>query len=98
ARRLAAGDYSTRIERLHLDDEICRLAGTFNHMAGEVEARERRLSMLSQAIEQSPESIVITNLAGDIEYVNECFVKNTGYARDEAIGQNPRILKSGKTP
>ncbi len=55
------------------------------------------LNKLSLAVEQSPESIVITDLDANIEYVNEAFVRNTGYNREEAIGQNPRILHSGKT-
>ncbi|WP_295456577.1 PAS domain S-box protein [uncultured Thiodictyon sp.] len=59
---------------------------------------EAQLRKLAQAVEQSPESIVITNLEGQIEYVNEAFVRATGYDRAEAIGQNPRILQSGKTP
>ncbi len=59
---------------------------------------EEQLRKLSLAVEQSPESIVITDLEGNIEYVNDAFVHNTGYRRAEAIGQNPRILKSGKTP
>ncbi|MCX7175889.1 MAG: EAL domain-containing protein [Proteobacteria bacterium] len=59
---------------------------------------EDQLRKLSFAVEQSPESIIITNLDGDIEYVNEAFVKKTGYSREEAIGKNPRILHSGKTP
>ncbi|MFO1418171.1 MAG: PAS domain S-box protein [Methylotetracoccus sp.] len=63
----------------------------------ERKAAEDRLRKLSLAVEQSPESIVITNLEGTIEYVNEAFVANTGYQREEAIGQNPRILKSGET-
>ncbi len=54
------------------------------------------LNKLSLAVEQSPESIVITDLDAKIEYVNETFVRNTGYSREEAIGQNPRILHSGK--
>lgn len=53
---------------------------------------------LSRAVEQSPESIVFTNLDAEIEYVNAAFLKATGYTRDEVIGQNPRILQSGKTP
>ena len=53
---------------------------------------------LSLAVEQSPESIVITNLAGEIEYVNEAFVRIAGYSREKLIGRNMRILQSGKTP
>ena len=49
-------------------------------------------------IEQSSSSIVITDLNGNIEYVNPTFTKVTGYTAEEAIGSNPRILKSGKHP
>lgn len=60
--------------------------------------KESTLRKLSMAVEQSPESIIITNLEGSIEYVNESFLRNTGYSREEVIGKNPRILQSGKTP
>ncbi|MBE9539992.1 MAG: PAS domain S-box protein [Proteobacteria bacterium] len=59
---------------------------------------ESQLQKLAMAVEQSPESIVITNLRAEIEYVNEAFIKATGYSREDAIGENPRILHSGKTP
>jgi PAS domain S-box-containing protein len=59
---------------------------------------EDALRKLSLAVEQSPESIVITNLEPAIEYVNEAFVGNTGYSREEVLGRNPRILQSGRTP
>ncbi len=59
---------------------------------------QAQLRKLSQAVEQSPESIVITNLAAEIEYVNQAFVDNTGYSRAEALGKNPRILRTDKTP
>ncbi len=59
---------------------------------------EEQLSKLALVVEQSPESIVITNLNAQIEYVNEAFVHNSGYSREELIGQNPRILNSGNTP
>ena len=52
--------------------------------------------MLMSAIEQTTDSIVITDTKGTIQYVNSAFECITGYAREEAIGQNPRILKSGK--
>jgi PAS domain S-box-containing protein len=53
-----------------------------------------KINILSQAIEQSPVSIVITDLTGNIEYVNRKFTEITGYSNEEAIGKNPRILKS----
>jgi len=59
---------------------------------------EAELRTLFRAIEQSPASIVITNRAGDIEYVNPRFEEVTGYTRAEALGKNPRILKSENTP
>jgi two-component system NtrC family sensor kinase len=54
------------------------------------------LVKMSQALEQSPVTIVITDLAGNIEYVNPAFTRLTGYAREEVFGKNSRILKSGK--
>jgi len=59
---------------------------------------EDQLRKLSMVVEQSPESIVITNRRGEIEYVNEAFVRVTGYSRDEVYGKNPHLLQSGKTP
>jgi PAS domain S-box-containing protein len=53
---------------------------------------------LSHAVEQSPASVVITDLAGDITYVNPKFCELTGYAREEVLGKNPRFLKSGEMP
>ena len=61
-------------------------------------AAEEQLRKLSLAVEQSPESIVITNVDAEIEYVNDAFIQETGYSRKEVIGQNPRLLQSGKTP
>ncbi len=59
---------------------------------------EESIRKLSQAIEQSPVSIVITDVEGSIEFVNAKFTQITGYSYAEALGQNPRILKSGETP
>jgi len=59
---------------------------------------EDKLAKLSRAVEQSPVTIVITDTYGIMEYVNPHFTQLTGYTAAEAIGQNPRILKSGKTP
>jgi two-component system sensor histidine kinase/response regulator len=60
---------------------------------------EAELRKLSQAVQQSPATVVITDAQGTIEYVNPKFTQVTGYSFAEAMGQNPRILKSGeKTP
>ncbi len=59
---------------------------------------EQSLRILSEAVEQSPASIVITDTSGAIEYVNAAFVRHTGYTREETLGRNPRILQSGQTP
>lgn len=59
---------------------------------------EDALRQLSVAVEQSPVVVVITDLKGDITYVNRRFTDCTGYAPEEVIGQNPRLLKSGQTP
>jgi len=58
---------------------------------------EETLSKLSLAVAQSHNSIVITDLEANIEYANAAFSKVSGYSLDEAIGQNPRIMQSGKT-
>ncbi|HUI63588.1 MAG TPA: PAS domain S-box protein, partial [Bacteroidota bacterium] len=59
---------------------------------------ELQLRQLSRAVEQSASTIVITDLMGNIEYVNPKFQQSTGYTPEEAIGKNPRMLKSGETP
>ena len=59
---------------------------------------EEELKKLSRAVEQSPASVVITDPEGNIEYVNPRFCEITGYSEQEAIGQNPRILKSDESP
>ncbi|WP_281183879.1 diguanylate cyclase domain-containing protein [Trichlorobacter lovleyi] len=61
-------------------------------------AKEAQLRKLSAAVEHSPASIVITNRDGAIEYVNPAFSRLTGYSMQEALGQNPRILKAGDQP
>ena len=58
---------------------------------------QKRLKQLEQAVNQSAASIVITNVAGEIEFVNPAFTKLTGYTEAEALGENPRILKSDLT-
>ena len=70
----------------------------FHRTAQAREEAQGALRKLSLVVEQTPTSVVVTDLAGRIEYVNDAFVQQSGYARSEVIGSNPRILKSGKTP
>ncbi len=58
----------------------------------------KHIQTLSKAIEQSPVSVVITDLQGNIQYVNNKFSEVTGYSLAEVVNQNPRILKSGSQP
>ena len=58
---------------------------------------EEQIIKLAKAIDQSPASIVITDINGDIEFVNPKFCELSGYTIKEAIGNNPRLLKSGQT-
>jgi len=57
---------------------------------------EEQLRKLSRAVEQSYNSVMITDAQGVIEYINPRFTKVTGYSTKEILGQTPRILKSGK--
>jgi len=57
------------------------------------EAERKRLMT---AIEQVGEAIVITDAQGIIQFINPAFERTTGYSREEAVGQNPSILKSDK--
>jgi PAS domain S-box-containing protein len=59
---------------------------------------EAQLRTLSRAVEQSDSTILVTNPDGIIEFVNPAFSRITGYTAEEAMGQNPRILKSGRMP
>jgi len=77
-------------EERHLIDEISKRLGTIIERSwAEEELRKR-----SQVIEQSDSTVVITDVQGNIEYVNPAFSKITGYSFEEAMGKNPRILKS----
>lgn len=67
----------------------------------DITARKRAEELahkLSLAVEQSPNTVMITNADGDIEYVNKSFTRVTGYRQDEVLGCNPRLLKSDDTP
>jgi sigma-B regulation protein RsbU (phosphoserine phosphatase) len=70
------------------------LINTEDITANKIDKAELRT--LLNAVEQTADSVVITNKTGIIEYVNPAFEEMTGYSRNEAIGQTPRMLKSEK--
>jgi len=96
--RIAAGSPGTRVGHTAAVRELAEVTAGIDNMAAEIERRDAELRRLSMAIEQSPECIVITDTDARIEYVNDAFVRITGYSRDEVIGRNPRILNTGLTP
>jgi PAS domain S-box-containing protein len=83
---------------------LTRLPLAVQRALDERRAREERtrsvtlIRKLSQAVDQSPASVVITDTSGSIEYVNQRFEQITGFTAAEAIGHKPSLLKSGETP
>lgn len=59
---------------------------------------DRQRALLATAVEQSAETVMVTDAAGDVVYVNEAFERSSGYRREEIIGRNPRLLKSDEVP
>lgn len=108
--RFAGGEHAAR-SGFRSHDEIGRLAEAFDHMADETERHIDRIAAdledirrskaelrkLGQAVEHSPASVMITDAAGVIEYVNPRFSEITGYAFEEAVRRKPNLLKSGQT-
>jgi PAS domain S-box-containing protein len=68
-----------------------------NKLISEQNKNEKDLLKFKTAVLQSPSAIVITDIYGTIEYVNPQFTKITGYSFEEAVGNNPRILKGDNT-
>jgi PAS domain S-box-containing protein len=75
--------------------EIIGMLGTYLDITERKQAEASR-DRLATAVEQASETIVITDTKGTILYANPAFEKTSGYTRAEALGQNPRVLKSGK--
>ena len=95
--KCGADDYVLKDRLTHLPTSIISAIEKSKMIKSKKEA-EDKLRILSRAVEQNPASIIITNKAGNIEYINPKFSLLTGYTLNEVVGQNPRILKSGITP
>lgn len=97
AMKAGADDYLMKNNLKRLIPAIERELRESNSRAVRKQAEEK-LRILSRAVEQSPAMILISDTEGSIEYINPKFTEVTGYSQMEAIGKNPRILKSDKMP
>jgi len=78
------------------DGNVIKMIGTIQDVT-ESKIVSDELLKLSLAVEQNPNAIVITDIDGNIEYVNTKFKSLSGYTEEELLGENPRILKSDET-
>jgi len=92
-----ATDYVLKQRLARLGPAVSR-ALREREQAAERKQADEEMRKLLFAVEQSPVSILITDADGAIEYVNPKFTDLTGYSKEEVLGQNPRLLKSGKQP
>ncbi|HTY90476.1 MAG TPA: PAS domain S-box protein [Methanocella sp.] len=86
------------VDKDRLIAELKRRIAVLEKKNDDLAALNGKLRGLSQAVEQSASVVVITDTTGSIQYVNPKFTELTGYSFEEAIGKNPRILKTGETP
>lgn len=75
--------------------EVSSVIGVANDITRS-EQIETQMLIISAALEQTTDVVMVTRADGSIEYVNPAFEATTGYNQDEVLGQNPRILNSGK--
>ena len=97
AERVGDGKLNT-ISLVSGSDEIGRLGIAFDSMVQKMARSSTQISKLSRAVEQSPNTIIITDSEGIIEYVNPHFSEISGYTSEEVIGKNMRLHQSGMTP
>lgn len=76
------------------EGRVAAIEGIGRDITQRIEAQEHG-RLLSAAMEAAANSVVITNFSGSIEWVNPAFSRLTGYSFEEAVGSNPRLLKSG---
>jgi PAS domain S-box-containing protein len=91
---IGSGDLTHRVD-LTGSDELGHLGSAFNSMVTAMHESRDQVEVLSRAAEQSPISIVVTDLSGVIKFVNPRFSEMSGYPAEEVIGRKPNLLKSG---
>ncbi|MDX8401200.1 MAG: PAS domain S-box protein [Mariprofundaceae bacterium] len=97
AHRLANGDLDAR-SGIRGQDEIGEIGRAFDAMAEAIETISVEAFKMRRAIESMHEAVIITDAAGRIEYVNPAFVRMSGWAFHEAVGERPSLLKSEMHP
>ena len=104
AQSIANGNLTTSLPIENEHGEVKRILQTLNTMQAQLrrsfeslQSEEEHNALLVQAINQSSNSIMVTDLQARIVYVNDAFVDNSGYERTEIIGHTPKVLQSGKT-
>ncbi len=80
-----------------VDGRITQVQGAYQDITNRRE-HEQQLRMLAHIIDQSPAAVAVTDLGGHIEYVNPAFERNSGYLREEILGDTPARIQGGKTP
>jgi len=98
---LVTGDPGTKGAFVHVETVLGAEGEVFRAAAVDISATklaEDKLCQLALALEQTTQSVVITDLEGNIEYANAAYTVSSGYALDEVLGKNPRLLQSGQTP
>jgi PAS domain S-box-containing protein len=88
---------TSKIPLKNHDGQVFGVLGIYEDIT-QRKANEDQVRKLSQVAEQSPESVIITDLAGRIEYVNSAFLHKTGYSSTEVLGLDPRVLQTNLTP
>jgi len=75
-----------------IEERDCQLEDNRSHLEAEVAARTEEIRKFALAVEQSPNTTVITDTAGEVEYVNHQFTQSTGYTVEEALSADPSII------
>ncbi|NPA24439.1 MAG: PAS domain S-box protein [Deltaproteobacteria bacterium] len=98
-------EQSINLQEIKTNDEFGRMGKFINsgiiasiNIHQELARHAQEVSKLATVLEQSAQSILITDLDGKIEYVNPAFEEITGYSFEEVRGENPRFMKSGQHP